>query len=175
MPWDRTLLDVLAGWCTWSLAHNLGHRWWHNDMKAGRQTFYAHGEREHHRIYDRHGDTGFHTDQDPRELFISFPFAVVGPVALLFVAAYGYLCGWQDAVPYAAGLYVFMLLDHRLHILFHRTPSLPGVFGWLQRMHMVHHQTHTRNFFFVSGLVWDVLLGTAHTRVRSQQGPCGTA
>jgi sterol desaturase/sphingolipid hydroxylase (fatty acid hydroxylase superfamily) len=36
-------------------------------------------------------------------------------------------------------------------------------------MHMVHHQTHASNFFFVSGLIWDVVLGTAHTRVRSQQ------
>jgi len=157
------LLDVGAGWCTWSLAHNLGHRWWHNDMRKGRQTFYAHGERQHHRIYDRDGDHGFHHDEDPRELFISFPFFVVGPVALLFVWAYASLMGWSRAIPFGAGLYFFMLLDHRLHILFHRTANLPGVLGWFQQMHRIHHQTHTRNFFFVSGLVWDLILGTAVT------------
>ncbi len=96
MPWTNALFDFAAGWCAWSLAHNLGHRWWHNDMKQGRQTFYAHGEREHHRIYDRHGDHRIHLAEDPRELFISFPFAVVGPVALVFVAAFGWLRGWPD-------------------------------------------------------------------------------
>jgi len=163
------LLDISAGWCTWSLAHNLGHRWWHNDMAKGRQTFYAHGERQHHRIYDRHGDTGFHHEEDPRELFISFPFPLVGPVALLFVAAYGYLRGWDRAAPYAAGLYFFMLLDHRLHILFHRTARLPGILGRLQQMHQIHHQTHDRNFFFVSGLIWDCLFNTAEVAPSQQQ------
>jgi sterol desaturase/sphingolipid hydroxylase (fatty acid hydroxylase superfamily) len=56
-----------------------------------------------------------------------------------------------------------MLLDHRLHILFHRSPSLPGILGQLQEMHRIHHQTHARNFFFVSGYVWDWILGTAVT------------
>src|SRR5262249_34548500 len=118
------LFDLAAGWCTWSLSHNLGHRWWHNDMKNGRETFYAHGERQHHRIYDRHGESEFHHAEDPGELFISFPFLVVGPVALLFVAAYGFARGWAHTLPYAASLYFFMLLDHRLHILFHRTDRL---------------------------------------------------
>jgi hypothetical protein len=162
------LLDLAAGWCTWSLAHNLGHRWWHNDMRRGRQTFYAHGERQHHRIYDRQFDRAWHSDEDPRELFISFPFFVVAPVALLFVGAWGSLRGWNHALPYAIGLYFFMLLDHRLHILFHRSRSLPGALGWFQQMHILHHQTHDSNFFFVSGLVWDLLFGTARTHVQSQ-------
>jgi hypothetical protein len=153
-------LDVCAGWATWSLAHNLGHRWWHNDMKRGVEAFYAHGERQHHRIYDREGDAAYQHAEDPRELFISFPFLVVGPVALVFVAAYGWLRGWSHALPYAAGLYFFMLLDHRLHILFHRSHKLPGILGWFQDMHRIHHATHAKNFFFVSGLIWDVLLGT---------------
>jgi len=169
MHWIQTLFDVTAGWCTWSLAHNLGHRWWHNDMRRGRQTFYAHGERQHHRIYDQHGNRGFQLGEDPGELFISFPFFVVAPVALAFVAVYGYLRGWPDAFPYAAGLYFFMLLDHRLHILFHRAAKLPGLLGWFQQMHLVHHQTHNSNFFFVSGLVWDLLLGTAVVSVQTQQ------
>ena len=170
----RILIDIAAGWCTWSLAHNLGHRWWHNDMDQGRQTFYAHGERQHHRIYDRHGDRTFQLDEDPRELFISFPFAVVGPVALTFVALFGYLRGWSDALPYAAGLYFFMLLDHRLHILFHRTAALPGLLGRFQQMHKIHHQTHNRNFFFVSGVVWDLLLGTAVTELPAEQAQAKT-
>ena len=161
MPLLSTLLHLSAGWCTWSLAHNLGHRWWHHDMKAGRQTFYAHGEREHHRVYDDPTDREYHKAEDPRELFISFPFIVVAPIALVFVAAYGWLAGWAHAPAYAAGLYLFMLLDHRLHILFHRTAALPGFLGRLQEMHRIHHQTHARNFFFVSGYIWDVLLGTA--------------
>ena len=164
MPWTNALFDFAAGWCAWSLAHNLGHRWWHNDMKQGRQTFYAHGEREHHRIYDRHGDHRIHLAEDPRELFISFPFAVVGPVALVFVAAFGWLRGWPAALPFAAGLYFFMLLDHRLHIRFHRAAALPGILGRLQQMHHLHHQTHDRNFFFASGLPWDLLFGTATAR-----------
>lgn len=65
--------DLCAGWCIWSLGHNLGHRWWHDDMLQGKTTFYAHGEREHHRIYDRHGQNQFHVAEDPKELFISFP------------------------------------------------------------------------------------------------------
>ena len=88
-------------------------------------------------------------------------------VALLFVAAFGWLRGWSHALPYAAGLYFFMLLDHRLHILFHRTQKLPGLLGRLQQMHRIHHATHTRNFFFVSGMIWDVLLGTATLRPRA--------
>jgi len=64
MAWIAPILDIAAGWCTWSLAHNLGHRWWHNDMKRGVETFYAHGERQHHRIYDRHGDSVFHQSED---------------------------------------------------------------------------------------------------------------
>jgi len=163
MSWTHALFDSGAGWCTWSLAHNLGHRWWHNDMERGRKTFYAHGEREHHRIYDRHGDAELHLAEDPSELFISFPFAVVSPVALVFVATFGWLRGWPHALPFGGGLYFFMLLDHRLHILFHRSAALPGALGWLQQMHLIHHRTHNRNFFFVSGLVWDVLLGTAAT------------
>jgi len=88
----------------------------------------------------------------------------VGPVALIFVAIYGLLRGWPHMLPYAAGLYFFMLLDHRLHILFHRVEQLPSVLGWFQQMHRIHHETHAQNFFFVSGLIWDVLLGTAETR-----------
>jgi hypothetical protein len=160
MSWYSILPDVFAGWCTWSLAHNLGHRWWHNDMKRGLKTFYAHGERQHHAIYDRPGARAEQIAEDPRELFISFPFFVVAPVALMFVAAWGSLRGWTHAWPYSAGLYFFMLLDHRLHVLFHRVDQLPGILGRLQQMHRIHHATHTRNFFFVSGLIWDVLLGT---------------
>ncbi len=163
MQWVSFFLDLLAGWCMWSLSHNLGHRWWHNDMKRGLQTFYAHGEREHHRIYDRHGARTQQIAEDPKELFISFPLIVVGPVALLFVGAFGYLRGWSHAWPFAVGLYGFMLLDHQLHILFHRRQHLPGILGWLQNMHKIHHATHDRNFFFVSGLVWDLLLRTADT------------
>ena len=163
------VVDIAAGWCTWSLAHNLGHRWWHNDMKKGIETFYAHGERQHHRIYDRHGEPALHHSEDPRELFISFPFFVVGPVALLFVGAFGLLFGWPHALPYALGLYFFMLLDHRLHILFHRTEKLPGILGRFQQMHKIHHETHTRNFFFVSGLIWDVLFGTADAGVQTNK------
>jgi sterol desaturase/sphingolipid hydroxylase (fatty acid hydroxylase superfamily) len=40
--------------------------------------------------------------------------------------------------------------------------------GWFQSMHLVHHATHDRNYFFVSGLLWDVLLGTASTRTPAQ-------
>jgi sterol desaturase/sphingolipid hydroxylase (fatty acid hydroxylase superfamily) len=138
------------------------------DICAG----YAHGEREHHRVYDHPTDRAFHAAEDPRELFISFPFFVVGPVALIFVAAWGWLRGWPAALPYAAGLYFFMLLDHRLHILFHRTPSLPGVLGRLQQMHRIHHQTHSHNFFFVSGLLWDLMLGTAATRPQPSHSAC---
>jgi len=161
MNLELALLDVAAGWVTWSLVHNLGHRWWHHDMEKGVQTFYAHGEREHHRIYDQHGALAFQTQEDPRELFISFPFVVVAPVASLFVLAYSYLPGWHHAAPYALGLYASMLIDHRLHILFHRTTQLPPALQRLRAMHMIHHATHNRNYFFVTGYVWDLLLRTA--------------
>jgi hypothetical protein len=130
-------LHVLAGWCFWSLAHNLGHRWWHVDMKKGKQTFYAHGE-----------------------VFISFPFKYVAPAALLPVAIYGWLLGWTAMVPFAVGLHGSMILDHLVHKACHRG-HLGGVLGWFQRMHAVHHATHANNYFFVSGLVWDVLFRTA--------------
>jgi hypothetical protein len=156
-----TLLDVALGWAAWSLVHNLGHRWWHHDMRRGVQTFYAHGEREHHRIYDHHGAVASQAQEDPRELFISFPFVVVAPAALSLVAAFGYVADWARAVPFAAGLYASMIIDHRLHILFHRPAPLPAWLERLRAMHMIHHATHDRNFFFVTGYVWDWMLGTA--------------
>ena len=161
-----TSADVFFGWCVWSLGHNLGHRWWHDEMRKGKQTFYAHGEREHHRVYDRHGEAVFRAAQDPRELFISFPLPIVGAAGLLFVVLYGWLLGWAHAGPFAAALYVAMVLDHQLHILFHKRARLEGILGWFQRMHFVHHQVHNRNFFFVSGLVWDVLFRTAVVKTR---------
>jgi hypothetical protein len=153
-------VDVAAGWLAWSLGHNLGHRWWHDEMKRGMQTFYAHGEREHHRIYDEHGATDFQQSVDPKELFISFPLSLVAVAGLLFVAVFGWLRGWEHAVPFAAGVYTFMVLDHQLHILFHKRPQMGGILGWFQQMHMLHHSTHNRNYFFVSGLLWDVLFRT---------------
>ena len=130
-------------------------------MHDGKNTFYAHGEREHHRIYDEHGARQRQIAEDPKELFISFPLPVVAPVALLFVALYGFLRGWGDAAPFAAGLYGSMLLDHQLHVLFHRTARLPGILAWFQQMHLLHHATHAKNYFFVSGIVWDVLFRSA--------------
>ena len=132
-------------------------------MRRGKQTFYAHGEREHHRVYDGHGRREFQIAEDPRELFISFPFVVVAPFGLVFVAAYGLLRGWPNALPFAVSMYACMLVDHQVHILFHKAQRLPGILGWLQKMHLVHHDTHRYNFFFVSGLIWDVLLRTART------------
>jgi hypothetical protein len=163
-PSTTAVFDVVCGWITWSLSHNLGHRWWHIEMKANMQTFYAHGEREHHRVYDNHTDSTYHHKEDPKELFISFPFPIVATAALFLVAAYGFLLGWPHTIPFAAGLYGSMLLDHQLHILFHRGRALTGILGWLQRMHMVHHETHTRNYFFASGVIWDALLGTLVAR-----------
>jgi sterol desaturase/sphingolipid hydroxylase (fatty acid hydroxylase superfamily) len=58
-----------------------------------------------------------------------------------------------------------MLIDHRLHILFHKSPNLGGILGRLQQMHMIHHQTHRHNYFFVSGFIWDALFRTAVTRL----------
>lgn len=156
-------LDMAAGWLVWSLGHNLGHRWWHDDMKKGVQTFYAHGEREHHRIYDQHGAVAFQAQEDPRELFISFPFHMVALFALAPVAGYGYWRGWPHALPFACAMYACMLIDHRLHILFHKAVALPRPLEQLRAMHMIHHATHNRNFFFVTGYVWDVLLRTAVT------------
>jgi hypothetical protein len=30
--------DLLCGWVFWSLSHNLGHRWWHVEMRTGKNT-----------------------------------------------------------------------------------------------------------------------------------------
>ena len=164
-------VDLCAGWCVWSLGHNLGHRWWHDEMRKGKTTFYAHGEREHHRVYDPHGERAFQIGEDPKELFISFPLPIIAPVGLLFVALYGWLRGWPHAWPFAGALYVSMVLDHQLHILFHKYARLDGLLGWFQRMHLTHHATHNRNYFFVSGLLWDVLFGTAALRSLSMASP----
>lgn len=160
MEFTGILVNFCAGWGFWSLAHNLGHRWWHEEMRHGRTTFYAHGEREHHRLYDR-PDQAVLAAEDPRELFISFPLPHVAAIALGPVVAYGWLRSWSDAVPFAAALYASMVLDDYLHRRFHRDRDLPGVLGRLQRMHQVHHVTHDRNFFFMTGLLWDVLFRTA--------------
>jgi hypothetical protein len=160
----RLGLDLGAGWCAWSLGHNLGHRWWHDEMHKGKVTFYAHGEREHHRIYDRHGENQYHFAEDPKELFISFPLPLIAGASTVFVALYGWLAGWANAGPFAVALYGSMVLDHQVHILFHKKAHLPGVLGWFQRMHLTHHATHNRNYFFVSGFVWDVLFRTAVLR-----------
>ena len=155
----------------WSLGHNLGHRWWHDEMRKGMTTFYAHGEREHHRIYDPHGQRVFQTGEDPKELFISFPLPIVAPVGLLLIALYGWLRGWPHAWPFMAALYFSMVADHQLHILFHKRLRLGGWLGWFQRMHLMHHATHNRNYFFVSGLIWDLLFGTAVLRSRDLPQP----
>lgn len=156
--------DSLCGWAVWSLLHNLGHRWWHVEMRLGKKTPYAHGEREHHRVYDSHGARDWQTAEDPRELFISFPLIAVAPIGLLFVAAYGWLRGWEHCSAFAIAMYACMIVDHQVHILFHKSPRLDGPLGWLQRMHMIHHGTHHHNYFFVTGLPWDVLLGTARMK-----------
>ena len=157
-------VDFFAGWCVWSLGHNLGHRWWHDEMRKGKQTFYAHGEREHHRVYDRHGQRTYQVNEDPKELFISFPLPLIAAAGLLFIAAYGWLRTWSHCPGFATGLYVFMVLDHQLHKLFHKETRLAGVLGWLQQMHLTHHATHNKNYFFVSGFIWDVLFRTAVIR-----------
>lgn len=164
MELSRFLIDFAAGWLVWSLAHNLGHRWWHDEMRSGKTTFYAKGEREHHRIYDRHGARALQLREDPSELFISFPLPVIAAFASIFVLLYGWLCGFAHMWPFGSALYGSMLIDHRLHILFHRTTRLPGPFAWFQRMHMRHHATHDRNFFFVSGLLWDLMFNTLEWR-----------
>lgn len=157
----RLPLDLCAGWLVWSLGHNLGHRWWHDEMEHGKTTFYAKGEREHHRIYDRHGERQMQISEDPGELFISFPLPIIAGFALVFVAIYGWLAGWSHAWAFAAALYASMAVDHQLHILFHKRRDLPGALGRLQQMHILHHATHNRNFFFVSGFIWDVLFRSA--------------
>jgi hypothetical protein len=153
--------DFLCGWAVWSLSHNLGHRWWHIEMRLGKKTPYAHGEREHHRVYDPHGARAWQHAEDPRELFISFPLTAIAPIGLLFVAAYGWIRGWPHALPFAVALYTCMVADHQLHIVFHKSAALPGALGWFQQMHLIHHRTHRYNYFFVTGLLWDLLLGTA--------------
>jgi hypothetical protein len=164
MDLPRLGLDLCAGWCAWSLGHNLGHRWRHDEMDKGKITFYAHGEREHHRIYDEAWVNGRQAAEDPKELFISFPLLVVGPLASLFVALYGWLSGWPHAMPFAGSLYASMVLDHRLHIVFHKETRPPGILAWLQRMHRLHHATHDKNYFFVTGLLWDVIFRSAMFR-----------
>lgn len=167
--------DLAAGWLVWSLGHNLGHRWWHNDMRKGKQTFYAHGERQHHVIYDDHGAFAQQAAVDPKELFISFPLPFVGAVGLLFVALYGWALGWGHCWGFSVSLLGFMTLDHQLHIQFHKRERMTGWMGRFQRMHMVHHATHDRNFFFVSGVVWDYLLGTAVTEEEELERVVGAA
>jgi len=154
-----TGLHFTAGWAFWSLSHYVGHRWWHDDMKKGKQTFYAHGERQHHRLYDG-DDRAFMRSEDPQELFISFPYKHVATVAVIPVALYGWLVGWLPAAAFGVAMYGSMTFDHQLHRLFHRRDSLPGLLGRLREMHRVHHATHTANFFFVSGFVWDLLMRT---------------
>ena len=157
--------DLFAGWCVWSLAHNLGHRWWHDEMRHGKQTFYARGEREHHRMYDAHGARDLQIAEDPLELFISFPFWLVAAVGLLFVGAYGFIRGGIHAIPFMISMYGSMIADHRLHILFHKIPKLGGILGRFQQMHLIHHTTHRNNYCFVSGFVWDLLLGSLKTKL----------
>src|SRR6185503_30113 len=157
-------IDLVAGWCIWSLSHHLGHRWWHDEMLHGKETFYAHGEREHHRVYDNHGAREQQVADDPKEMFISFPLWLVAPVALVFVAIFAALRGWPHALPFAIAMYGSMVADHQFHILFHKRPNLTGILGRFQRMHLIHHETHNSNFFFVSGYIWDTLFGTARTK-----------
>jgi hypothetical protein len=156
-------INLLAGWCFWSLAHNLGHRWWHDEMRKGKKTFYAHGEREHHRLYDSH-DLKEAAAEDPNELFISFPYPIVAAVALVPIAVYTLILGVSAAIPFAVALYGSMTVDHLLHKQFHKREHLHGVLGWFQQLHMTHHATHNRNYFFVTGLVWDVLFRTFRGR-----------
>ena len=165
MELQALAINLFAGWFFWSFAHNVGHRWWHDEMRKGKQTFYAHGEREHHRVYDGH-DADEAAREDPRELFISFPYPVMAAVALLPVALYAWFFGAPAAIAFAVAMYASMTLDHLLHKRFHREERLPGVLGWFQQLHRTHHATHNRNYFFVTGLVWDVMFRTFETRMQ---------
>jgi hypothetical protein len=169
-------IHLLAGWCFWSLAHNLGHRWWHDEMVKGKKTFYAHGEREHHRLYDSH-DLEEAAAADPRELFISFPYPIVAAVALIPVAGYAWAFGVSPAISFAVALYASMTLDHLLHKQFHKREQLHGLMGWLQQLHLTHHSTHNRNYFFVTGMVWDVLFRTfqGHRHLPDTRSPGAAA
>lgn len=157
-------MDLFWGWCFWSLAHNLGHRWWHVDMKKGVTTFYAHGESEHHRIYDGDIMRDRHFAEDPQELFISFPFKWVAAVAAIPALLYGFGLGPLHGFVFAIAMYSCMLVDHKLHVRFHTDRNLTGLLAKLQEMHYIHHATHSSNFFFVSGIVWDLLFRTAVTK-----------
>jgi hypothetical protein len=159
MSLQALFLNAFAGWFFWSFAHNVGHRWWHDEMRKGKKTFYAHGEREHHRLYDTHNlETA--AVEDPNELFISFPYPIVAAIALIPIAIYALIVGVASAIPFAGALYASMTLDHLLHKQFHKREHLPGVLGWFQQLHMTHHATHNRNYFFVTGLLWDILFRT---------------
>ena len=100
----------------------------------------------------------------------------VAPAGLLFVALYGLLRGWAHCLPFGVWMYSCMMIDHQLHKLFHKAAHLPGPLGRLQRMHLIHHEPHRLNYFYVSGLVGDLLFRTAQTKkVLSQPDPVAAA
>lgn len=152
--------DVIFGWFVWSIGHNIGHRVWHHDMEQGKKTFVAHGESEHHRIYDGPIQRELHKAEDPKGNFISFPLAFVAAAGLLLALGFSFFFGRTNGVAFGLSMFVFMVADHQLHTFFHRRESLCGILGHFQRLHLIHHATHDRNFFFVSGFIWDILFGT---------------
>lgn len=152
-------LYFIIGWGMWSFSHYVIHRWWHDDMTKGKETFYAQGERQHHHIYD-HNETHLTHELDPSEEFINFPLKHIAPMLILPLPLAYWLGGGVNATFLGVAMYGSMFLDYFMHLSFHEHPDMKGVRGYLQRLHMVHHETHNRNFFFTSGFLWDFIFRT---------------
>jgi sterol desaturase/sphingolipid hydroxylase (fatty acid hydroxylase superfamily) len=134
---------VLLGWLVWSLSHYITHRTMHYGISKGWRKGPIDGEYMHH---DRHD-----ANQSFDTVFASFPLEgalVIGVLPLYWMPA-----GW------CWGVCVSAVIDDLTHRMYHYR-RLPIPLRWFRGLHGIHHRDHDRNYAFVTGIVWDMLLGT---------------
>lgn len=152
----------------WSFSHYAVHRWWHKLIEgygthaAIELKSFAAGEYYHHDIYDH---DPYDPSRDVKKNFISFPRRFTTLAVILGSAAYTAGC-WLVTdywLVYGALMFVgsfgSMILDDFVHrrCQHGRVPTTRlGL--WLRGYHKIHHQIHNRNYGFLTGIVWDLLL-----------------
>jgi hypothetical protein len=142
------MMHVFAGLVVWTLYGYLGHRFWHVLMARGIHWRIYRKEELHHAHYD--------PPPHPDERYESWPIDV-WMMTLALTVGYGFAVGLRGGCLFGLGAFAGMFVDDQIHRLHHS-----GLlhWEWFDRRHTLHHERHDCNFSFVTGALWDRILGT---------------
>jgi len=152
------LTSIATGWAVWSLAFYWMHRSWHIGMSHKMKAAIIVGERRHHEL----GDTDpYDIASDPEGAFVNFPKFIAVMLSLVLAWIWCVPFGPLAALTLLTTLGVCCMCDTLIHNFAHlpeRYAFWP--FGWIRRLHRIHHTTWRHNYSFATGIVWDVLFRT---------------